>query len=109
MKSETCFSQSSGKPLSEYDSDWEAQLGADYALENFGNKVIPYECDVCQKWHLQPESRYTPSKDCFVCSKKLYETKDGADKRARLLFEEQGKVLNVYACPHSDGWHLTKR
>ena len=41
-------------------------------------------------------------------SKNLYADELEAKRMAKLLSKEQNIVLTVYACPSSDGWHLTK-
>jgi len=107
FKSATCFSRT-GEPLTEYDSKYEAQEGADYANIEYGNNLIPYKCHKCGLWHLSPEARQTPSIQCGICGKSLYKTKKDAEKRAAILRKELGARLRVYRCPCNDGWHLTK-
>jgi hypothetical protein len=114
LTSETCVSKQSGNPLREYDSEGEAMEGAEYALYKYGTKVAPYQCRRCGGWHLSPKDRQTPSRPCDWCrgrdgrSKALYTSEQSALRRAAILRKEQGVHLRAYACPHSDGWHLTK-
>ncbi|MCJ8326769.1 MAG: hypothetical protein MJK08_06675 [Campylobacterales bacterium] len=55
------------------------------------------------------------SAECSYCTdkngalKQLYVSKNKAQKRADILFKEKSVLLNVYSCPHQDGFHLTKR
>ncbi len=114
VKSETCFSKSNGNALSVYSSSDEALNSATYTNNKYGRNLIPYQCDRCNLWHLSPKSRYTQSTECTICTdrngslKQLYISKRDAQKRANILFEENGILLNVYSCPHESGFHLTK-
>jgi hypothetical protein len=113
LKSETCVGRVSGKPLTEYDSEAEARDGADHARQRYGRSLVPYECDTCGKWHLSPASRQTPSSACPVCrgadgkAKESYRNEREARRRASIIRGEQGADLQVYACEHGHGWHLT--
>ena len=115
MKSKTCTSGRSNKPLTEYNTEPEALEAAAGIRKRNSTHMVPYNCDTCNKWHLTPKSRQTPSTTCKECKdrtgkpKESYETKQGAVKRARILRKEQGVVLAAYVCPHGDGWHLTKK
>ena len=40
--------------------------------------------------------------------KDAYDTPGDAERRADILYREQGLSLRVYECPHGQGWHLTK-
>ncbi len=114
MKSTACMSKRSGKPLTEYHSEYEALEAAEYSNINYGNDLVPYKCSKCNQWHLTPKSRRTPSRKCEYCTdsvgrgKELYETEKAAELRAEILREEQGVWLRVYECPCDNGWHLTK-
>ena len=114
LKSTTCFSKRTGKALTEYLNQNEAEEGAAYANITYGNKLSPYQCKNCNRWHLSPKDRQTPSIKCPECTdtygyfKDLYESFEGAMKRASILYEERGISLEVYECPSYDGWHLTK-
>ncbi|MDR0307768.1 MAG: hypothetical protein LBI42_13155 [Chitinispirillales bacterium] len=107
-KSSSCFG-SNGKPLSVYYSESEADEGAYHVRSEYRLNLSPYQCSRCGYWHLSPGSRQTPSTDCAFCVKKLYETKAAAEKRAKIIEDEQGTALKVYRCPHQNGWHLTKK
>ena len=114
MKSETCFGKVSGQPLSEYLFEEEAQESADYAKENYGNNLAPYQCRNCNYWHLSPKSRQTPSQKCERCTggdgtvKDAYRSKREARLRADIIYDEQGISLRPYKCRYGAGWHLTK-
>ena len=114
VKSETCVGKKTGKPLTEYDSEAEAQEGADYANANYGRQLTPYQCDRCSKWHLSPKERQTPSSKCPVFTgsdgkpKDAYQSRRDAERRAAILRKEQKAVLQVYECEHGKGWHLTR-
>ena len=113
-KSTTCIGKVSGKPLTEYDSLEEAEDGAGYANDTYRSNLVPYACSVCGKWHLSPKDRVTPSEKCPFCKgangeqKEAYRSRRDAERRADILRKEQGVSLKVYACEHSDAWHLTR-
>jgi hypothetical protein len=112
-KSEICFKKD-GEPLSTYLSEDDAINGADHVRINYGNHLLPYECSRCGYWHLSPKERHTPSKTCRYCqdsmggSKELYETREDAERRAKIITKEQGIRLKVYPCDYQAGWHLTR-
>ena len=112
-KSRTCIGKKTGKPLTEYDSEYEAREGADYANSRYQNDLVPYQCDDCDLWHLAPKNRQTPSDTCRHCSgkdgkpKESYHSRADAQRRADIVRQEQGASLSVYACEHGNGWHLT--
>lgn len=113
FKSDTCFGKKTGKPLTEYDSQAEAQEGANYANKTYRQNLIPYACDTCGKWHLSPQNRQTPSEPCPNCTsqdgqpKESYRTQKEAQRRASILKREQGVTLQIYPCEFGNGWHLT--
>jgi len=112
-KSISCFSRMD-EPLTEYDTEDEAQQGADYANSTYNNNLSPYQCGTCELWHLAPRDRQTPNSKCNTCVgrngqyKALYFKQESARRRASILHEEKGIHLTVYKCPYHDGWHLTK-
>ncbi|MDR2728288.1 MAG: hypothetical protein LBB56_04085 [Chitinispirillales bacterium] len=108
LKSASCFGRD-GKPLSVYYSESEANEGAYHVKSHYRLNLSPYQCSRCGFWHLSPSSRQTPSRDCIACGKRLYESKEGAQKRAGIIENEQGIRLKIYRCPHQNGWHLSKR
>lgn len=114
LKSEVCFSKKTGKALSSYKDKEEAERSAKYIKMTYDSQLSPYECNICDKWHLSPKSRHTPSRQCYSCTdrkgkkKELYESEKDAQRRADILHEEQGVYLQTYECPHEHGWHLTK-
>lgn len=111
-KSHTCRS-SKGEPLTEYPSRADASEGARYVAEHHRLDLVPYRCSRCQFWHLSPRGRNTPSDHCFFCTsstgeqKARYRSKSDAVRRAEIIREERGLRLEVYRCPHGQGWHLT--
>lgn len=115
IKSETCFSSHDKKPLSFFISKEEALDSAKYAKKRYGSRLFPYQCDKCNLWHLSPKNRDTKSEDCGQCRdrngrlKQLYVSKYQAQKRADILFKENGILLDVYSCPYQNGFHLTKK
>jgi hypothetical protein len=114
MKSNTCFKKD-GQPLTVFFSEYEAQEGADYANSTYDNNLSPYQCKKCDGFHLSPANRQTPSTQCSRCKgadgapKNLYETEQGAQRRAIILYTERNTNLYAYPCPYHKGWHLTKR
>lgn len=114
MKSDTCFGKVSGKPLTEFFTEQDAQNTAEYSKIHYENILAPYDCKKCDFWHLSPTARQTPSTKCQYCTagdgeyKNSYKTKGDAHKRANILYFEQGHLLDVYKCRYGNGWHLTK-
>ena len=106
VKSQTCFSRTTGAPLSEYGSWDDAVSAAGYIYDQSGPELYAYHCDVCDLFHLAPAARHTPSTECDHCSssdgrpKMAYESKQDARRRADILREEHGADLTVYECPH---------
>jgi len=114
MKSTTCYNTRNGQPLHTYFSEGEALDGADYVKKKYGSVQEPYHCEKCGQWHLSPKDRQTPSKACVCCMgsagtlKDLYETKEAAQARAKIIERERGITLTIYKCPHQNGYHLTQ-
>ncbi len=115
MKNSTCIGKSTGKPLSQYATKYEAESAAEYSKTIYGNNLSPYECTKCKYWHLSPVDRITPSKECPYCTgrdgipKSAYRSRSEASTRAKIIYSEKGIKLNVYQCIYSHGWHLTKQ
>lgn len=113
-KSTQCVGKGSGQYVTEYDSLEEAQAGAEHVRARYGSDLVPYSCHRCGLWHLAPRDRRTPSTPCLYCHgadgrpKDAYDTPGDAERRADILYREQGLSLRVYECPHGQGWHLTK-
>lgn len=113
-KSTICIGKTTGKPVTEYDSERQAQDGATHARLAYGHDLVPYLCIRCHRWHLAPRSRQTPSTTCSHCTgadgrpKEAYATQRDAERRAELLHVERGILLRAYPCEHGQGWHLTK-
>jgi len=113
-KSETCVGKRTGRAVTEYWSESDALDGADHVLEKCGKRMAPYHCARCERWHLSPAERETPSFICHSCTgrnghaKATYRTEAEARRRAEILREEQGAELTIYPCPSGTGWHLTK-
>ena len=101
--------------MNSYDHKGEASEHAAYIRHERGSSMVPYECAKCGFWHLSPADRQTKSTVCGFCrdrngnNKDLYRTKPDAERRAEINRIEKGVTLNVYKCPHQDGWHLTSR
>ena len=114
-KSDTCVGRKTGKPLTEFASQSDAREGAAHANKRYGQNLLPYQCDECGMWHLAPADRQTPSTTCNSCPsadgkpKESYQNESAARRRADILHREQGVTLQVYACEHGNGWHLTRR
>ena len=115
IKSDSCYSKRTGEPLTEYVSEDQAREGADYTNSKYKNSSLaPYRCSKCNKWHLSPRDRQTPSIKCPSCTdsngfyKDLYPSRKVAERRAGILHKERGVRLHVYKCAYHNGWHLTK-
>ncbi len=91
QKSETCFGKQSKEPLTEYDTEIEAEEAAEYANENYQRNLTPYQCSKCFLWHLGLKDRQTPSKKCRFCTgrdgnyKDSYLSKEDAQRRADII------------------------
>lgn len=114
MKSKSCYSKKTNEPLTEYFTEEDAQDGADYINSAFDNDLAPYKCSKCNKYHLSPKNRQTPSTTCNYCTdrygspKELYSLREYAERRANITYQERGLRLSFYQCEYSNGWHLTK-
>jgi len=100
-----------GYPLSVYNSFSEAQSSANYT----GKSLIPYQCDVCGKYHLKPEAFYCEKiiSSCLCVDhngrpKATYKTMVDAEKMVNIR-SKVGIKLYVYKCPCGCGFHLTSR
>ncbi len=107
-KSPTCRGKIGDRPLTEYDEEWEAKEAAhEFGLDT-RQEMVHYRCPKCDRWHIAPKSRQTPSKDCISCDKQSYPTKKDAERRSRITKSERGIRLRVYKCPHGNGYHTTR-
>lgn len=108
-KSTLCKSSRTQKPLTEYDS----QHDADQAASHYED-MVSYRCDRCMKWHLSPKRAHTPCATCMWCTgrdghpKQSYTTQEDARRRANLIKTSRRVALVVYKCRWGEGWHLTK-
>ena len=101
-----------GSPLKSYESEREADEAILYVRRTYGNLQVKYRCNRCGFWHLSPKDRQT---SCHISScldsngrpKQAYRTKEDAERRAQILFEEKGKRLFVYQCDICGEYHLT--
>ncbi len=78
--------------------------------------LYPYQCETCGLWHLAPqESRVAFREHACSCvdslgnGKRLYDTREDAEKSRASSEEARNLSLRVYPCPDGGGWHLTKR
>ncbi|MBR6200072.1 MAG: hypothetical protein IKQ61_07425 [Spirochaetales bacterium] len=106
-----CFKKD-GSSLKSYESEYEANQAVDYVKARYGNDQVAYHCSKCGYWHLSPIERQTPNHRSFCYDsigqlKQAYSTRESAEKRARIIFEEKGIKLNVYHCSECGEWHLT--
>ncbi len=111
-----CISNRTGKPLQSYATASDASYYAKISGEKYGNNLTYYCCQQCGQYHLAPSERYTPSSNCYECSwsnsskpKKLYPSEEIAQRRAEIIYQENGVRLRAYPCPYHDGYHLTKK
>ena len=101
-----------GTPLKSYVSESEAEEAINYVFNRYGNEQVKYECTKCGYWHLSPKERQTPnhSSNCLDSRghrKQAYPTKEAAEARASIIFEEKGTRLYVYRCADCREYHLT--
>lgn len=113
-KSATCKGKISQQAVTEYDTEYDAQCGAEHAAQCHGEAFTPYRCQTCGHWHISPLRRQTPSRPCPYCTdshgypKKAYSTLKGAETRAAIIQRDRGLDLRPYECEYGMGWHLTK-
>jgi hypothetical protein len=111
MRSTTCKG-SNGQYLEEYHSETAAVLAGEEIQKNYGNKLAAIQCRRCGYWHLTGVST---RQQCLLCTdsalflKDLYASKGEAQSTADWLRREKKVQLYPYKCPHTSGWHLTKR
>lgn len=101
-----------GKPLKSYESEFEAKEAIEYVKMKYGDEQVIYKCSKCNFWHLSPKERQTPNhkSNCLDSNgkpKQAYPTKESAEARAKIIFEEQGTKLYVYQCDQCGEYHLT--
>lgn len=111
--SPTCTSKK-GTPLKSYDSELEADEAAEYVKYQYKNEQVKYKCQKCGYWHLSPKERQTPNHvstclDSDGKPKHAYPTRETAEKRAEIIFQEKGIKLSVYQCGSCHEWHLTHK
>lgn len=110
-----CLSPRTGKPLKTYMSESDAQRAVGHVRFEYGNEMVLYRCEDCGLWYLSPRNRSTPATLCPYCKasdgsrKDLYVTKKDAKQRAKIIREKRAAKLQVYKCPHQEGWHLTSK
>jgi hypothetical protein len=111
MKSTTCTG-ANGQFLEEYHSQTAAELAAEELQRTFDYILTPFYCSFCAYWHLTAE---ITRKQCYHCTdsalflKDIYASKADAESTATWLKREKKIQLYAYKCPHSAGWHLTKK
>ena len=54
IRSLTCASRSTGKPLMAYRSEAEAKSQARHSNEVYKQNLTHYQCIKCKEWHLKP-------------------------------------------------------
>ena len=119
-RSSTCYGKSSGTLLTEYDTEQDAQSGAAFVLERYGNSMVSYQCDTCGFWHLSPMDRRLPhstmsqnrrSSTCYgKASGTLlteYDSEQDAQSGAAFVLERYGKSMVSYQCNECRFWHLS--
>ena len=107
-KSKSCFNIK-GEPLTEYNSESDAEKGADYAKNRYGHILNVYRCSKCGKWHLSPTKK---SGKCFT--KKgipLIEYDSEADAKEGIIHAKKNydSDLIPYKCSKCGKWHLSPR
>ncbi len=111
MKSNTCKG-TNNKYLEEYHSETAAGMGAEEIQKSYGYKMTPFQCRSCGYWHLKS---ITTRQQCLICTdsslflKDLYSSKAEAEATVDRLRREKKVQLYPYKCPHSNGWHLSKK
>jgi hypothetical protein len=101
-----------GTSLKSYESEFEADETISYVKSRYGNDQVKYKCSKCGCWHLSPKERQTPNhkSNCLDSQGKIkqaYSTRESAETRAKIIYEEKGKRLFVYKCDLCGEFHLT--
>jgi rubrerythrin len=101
-----------GTSLKSYESEFEADETISYVKSRYGNDQVKYKCSKCGYWHLSPKERQTPNhkSNCLDSQGKIkqaYSTRESAETRAKIIYEEKGKRLFVYKCDLCGEFHLT--
>jgi hypothetical protein len=111
MRSSTCKG-STGQYLEEYHTKYAATVAAEETKQQYGHTLEPVQCNYCGYWHLRPMHKRlqcTQCTDSGLFFKDLYPSRQEAEKTAVYLKKEKRVQLYAYKCPHTTGWHLTKR
>jgi hypothetical protein len=111
MRSTTCKG-STNQFLEEYHTLFAAETAAAETRERYGHHVEPVKCNRCGYWHLTTPSTRRQCQHCTDSAlflKDIYSTRADAESTAAYLKKTKRVVLYPYRCPHSGGWHLTKR
>ncbi len=114
FKSDTCVGRNNVS-LTSYETNSEADDSIKYIKNTYHKEMVSYKCSSCCYYHLAPSNRHTPL-SATRCScvdrngsgKDLYSSKVSAERRAKILFSENGVKLSVYKCREERGFHLSK-
>ena len=106
-----------GKERSVFSNREEALKTADYEKREHGVEFYPYKCDKCGYWHLAPAGRKVNFREnacgckdsSGVRGKRLYDSKEDAERAAMTVREGGRGTMHVYPCPEGSGWHLTHK
>lgn len=116
IKSKTCFSKSSGEPLSEYLTREEAEESVSYQLLRYEREFYAYACRKCGSFHIAPRKSLInvvhcgcDCKDSLGRRKDLYLSVEDAEKVKRKRESEGSASLYIYPCPEREGFHLTHK
>ena len=101
-----------GTSLKAYETEYEANEAILYVKSRYGNEQVCYKCSKCGYWHLSPKKRQTPNhtSNCLDSTGKVkhaYPTRQSAETRAKIIFQEKGLKLFVYHCEQFGEYHLT--
>ena len=101
-------------PLKSYYSEEEAYRAVEYVRKKYNDEQVIYSCSKCGFYHLSHKNRQTPChiSNCLDSNgkqKQAYETKEAAEKRAEIIFNEKNIKLKVYKCDDCKYYHLTHK
>jgi len=94
-------------PRTTYETLAEARVAILLAVQ-YGQKLFPYNCRICDGIHIRPHGTPAPGLFCKHCKKMGYESEKDARLVAAKRLKDDNVRLKVYKCLWSDEYHLTK-
>lgn len=109
-----CISPTTGRPLRDWPDARTAEAGARRAKLQYNREYVPYQCPVCDQFHLAPRDRSSRVARSATCTgrngqpKCEYHSEEDARRAAAAREATSDSVLDVYRCDTCGLWHLTR-